>query len=872
MRGERTRDRDALINRYGLSARLAARVVALLARSTDITESLLEMVASHPALEELLLDGSLLADPAGWGQERLQARGRECGFRDAELLRIVNGPDGWRTIALEDDMLAEEAEAAQGAEPFAGTAVVRATPSAMSRVETERLFTPEEVARLKLAALTSQNPEERIEALRKLVFTPMSGAQKASIFVNVLIDPAADARVRQEAIRSLELIGFRSDLADTVRRLFEAEEEDVLYAVRRIGMLLREAGDAEVGVALAVTLQVLDETDRRPVILELLQLTGQAATVLTQSPQKTEQFIQSALRHLSTDFEALARPVEEAIRAIHRQAPGAVENLLWKEIERSTEPIVRAFLVHLSGSLMQDPQRRKDLAALAVAEILNPQLPESQRARLRYGLVRLGEPAARVVLERLRAETGSNRAEAVQLLDVVCTEGEVSTEVVNESVSMLLELLQVGEQATRRRILEASLPADPRVEGTLRRKVAAELLSHMTEWRLPTTAEMICRTLEKIGVPSLPSLLDYVRRRHPHEDAEDAFQSVAQIAREHGSAVSDEVAAEMLGLCQSLLDDPRARTGGFAIALASVCGYCAPGKERFDSVLGALKAKLWKVRYTFDIFEALGILAGSDNAEPRHQGELFELFDQVLDMKAPEVLGVKRRTADGTVYEFGTEVLFDTRVVPAMVRGLERIGVGSRTLDDLRRDVVRRLLVLWEGVSNVRVVWGPAAVETLVRAICSTARCPQLSTDMRVRLGRSMLSALNKISVVRSMGDICSYPDADRDMQAMCLDAADRMLSEWEGCERQDEERRMALLKGLGQIAANTALDARDARVELMRQNVLAALFQGLREGIHEVQRPLALLRDCPDIPQQQRDEIAERLGRAYGLMRAKGP
>jgi len=210
-------------------------------------------------------------------------------------------------------------------------------------------------------------------------------------------------------------------------------------------------------------------------------------------------------------------------------------------------------------------------------------------------------------------------------------------------------------------------------------------------------------------------------------------------------------------------------------------------------------------------------------------------------------------------------------VVPAMVRGLERIGSGSGTPEDLRREVVKRLLVLWEGVSNVRVVWGPTAVETLIRAICSTACCPHASTHMRLRLGRSMLNSLNKVNVIRSMGDICAYPDADSQMQALCLEAAERMLGEWERCEQQDEERKIALLKSLGQAAANTALDASAAPVQLMRQNVLAALFQGLREGIHEVQRPLALLRDCPDIAKEQRNEIAERLGRAYGLMRIKG-
>jgi len=868
MRGERTTDRDALANRYGLSARLAARVVALLARKTDVTQTLLEMAASDRSLEKVLLDASLLTDPQGFDEQRLRELAREAGFAECDLLRLVGGEQGWRTIALEDDLLAEQAEAVGDAGPLESTAVVRAARAAISRPETEELFTPEEVARLKLAALTSQDMDERVEALRKLVFAPLGAGQKASIFVNVLIDSAADVRVRREAVRDLEQIGFRSDLAEAIRRLFEPQAQEVLYAVRRLGMLLREAEDAEVGVVLAVILGIFEEDDRQPVVLELLHLTGQAAGILTQSRQRTEQFIQAALRHLAGDFDALFRHVEEAIRAIHRQASEAVDELLWREIERSTDARVQGFLIHLVGSLTEDPARREELARVAVAAILNPQLPEDQRSHLRYGLVRLGEPAVRMVLQRMEGNLGAAGPELVRLLDVVCTEGEVSVATVNQAMRRMLDVLQVGDRATRRRILEASLAGDPRVGEPLQRELADELLSHMTEWRLPTTVEAISRTLEKIGIPALVPLVDYVRRRHPHEDAEAAFLSMGRIIRQQGKAVPPELGGEVLDYCMSLLEDKRAR-GGFTIALASVCGYAPGAGSRFDDVLRAMKDRLWKTPYTLDLFEALGILAGSDNAEPRHQQELFELFDHILELRAPDVLGVRRTTPDGTVYEFGAEVLFDTRIVPAMVRGLERIGAGSGTPEWLRKEVVKRLLVLWEGVSNVRVVWGPAAVEALIHAVCSAACCPQVTTDMRVRLGRSMLDFLNKVSVVRSMGDVCSTPDAHQDMQALCLEAGERMLSEWEHCDQQDEERKAALLKSMAQTAANAALDARDPAVQRLRGNVVEALFQGLREGIREVHRPLELLRDCPHLSEQQREEIRERLSRAFGLVRA---
>ena len=304
------------------------------------------------------------------------------------------------------------------------------------------------------------------------------------------------------------------------------------------------------------------------------------------------------------------------------------------------------------------------------------------------------------------------------------------------------------------------------------------------------------------------------------------------------------------------------------MALACLCGYTPAGAGLFDRVLKTMTGKLWKARYTFDIFDALGVMAGSDNARPKHERELFRMFDRLANMKAPERLGVARKTAEGTVYEFGSQVYFDIRVVPAVVGGLERICVSPQTSRQLRGEIVKRLLILWEGVSNLRVVWSPGAVEALIRAMCSAACCPKVRVDMRVLLGRSLLKFLNKVSVVRSMGRICSRRESDPAMHSLCVQAAEDMLSEWERCDRQDDERKAALLASLGALAANTSLDAEDPVVARLRENVLEALFQGLRAGIQEARGALEDLRDCPDLPEGRREEVRDRLRRASALVR----
>ncbi len=869
MIGERTSDRDALIQRYDLTARLASRVVALLCKKVDVTAAVLETAAAGPALAAVLLDGLLMDLGAeAMDEVRLQALAAEKGAQEAALLRVVRGEDGWRTIALQDEVLADEVEGAGGGGALTDLALARGEAGVISLTETDAIFTPEEVARLKLTVLTSHNPQERMEALRKLVFAPMPAAQKAGLFVGALVDTAADASVRQEALRGLEQIGFGPELADAMRRLFGEDEEDVLYATERLKALLAEADDAERGVTLAVLLELFAEARDCAVVEKLLERITELAPTLARSPQKTEQLVQSALRQLAREFDGLRLPVERAILGCHRHAGDVVMPILLKEISRSADPRVRSFLVGVAVTVSGDQETLARLAKMALSEIANPGVPEQERSYLRYGLVRLGKPAARAVLELLTRRTSRHGPELIRLLDVLCAEGGVSEGIINEGARFLLETLRAADRETRRLVMDARLCADPRVDEGLRVSLAAELLANLVEYPARDTAETICNSLEGIGPIALRPLFEFLQRRYPHEETEWAFVSIGRIVRSSGQEAPPELMHEILEFCGALFDDPDAPVPAFTLAVAYLCGYTQEGARRFDEFLQTMQERLGKTAYTCELFEALVVMAGSDNARPRHQRELFEVFDRVANTRAPRQLGITRQTQEGTVYEFGREVLFDTRIVPAVVRGLENICVSRAAPPELSKDIVKRLLILWEGVSHARLVWGPGGVGALIHALCAAGCSDRVTVQVRVRLGHSLLRSLKRVAVVRAVGDICGRAARGSEFRDLCLRTAEMMLTEWEGSDKQDDERRLALLVSLGKIAANTVLKAGDPAVERTRENVLQALFVALRGGITGVREPLTMLQECECLPEERRAEIRERLSRAFGLVR----
>jgi hypothetical protein len=871
MRGERDKDVESLASAYGIGRRLATRVAALRAKKLDLTGTLLAEAARDEALGRLLLSSELLREAESLTEARLQTMAAQGSVAASGSLRVVAGDEaGWRTMALEDDVLAQEAQRQSGMQAAREVSLVRAVPQQISARETEGLFTPEEVARLKLAALTSQNAEQRVEALRKLVFAPMDGAQKAGIFLNVLIDREAEARVRREAVGSLELIGFRSDMADAVRGLFQDEPVEAVQSIQRLGALLREAEEGEAALVLAVVLEVFDQSKDAAILRELLRLTSSSIPLLVGNYQRTEQLFQAMARHLARDFDSLRPEVEATIRACIQEAPDVAADLIRLELRRAVDPRVRSLLLNLGESLAREPAQAAELAEMAVQEILNAALPESEKARLRYGLVRLGEPAVLVALRRLGQASGTERSELIRLVDVLCTESDVTDATVQTAVTVLLDLLKVADSVTRRSILDVSLLGDRRISRSLQEGLAGELLTLMVEFNLPGTLDAIQNTLERIGAPALRPACAFMRRNYPSEPARRAALVIGQVVQNQPGEVSDETAGDILRLCLALLKDESIEQGAFTIALASVCGYTRRGAEQFEGSLRELKDGLWRRPYPMDALEALGIMAGSDNAKPEHQRELFELFDGIVRYQARAGLGVRRETEAGTVYEFGREVEFDVRAVPAAVKGLERICLSRQAPQEMRREIVKRLLILWEGVSKVRIIWGPAAIEALVGAMRTAACAPTATPDTKVRLAVSLLRFLNKLSVIRSLGEICSQPDRDPGAQKLAVQAGTEVLDAWEACEMQDVERRLALLRTAGRIAANPALNARAEAVRRLRERTLQALFSGLREGMHEAREPLLLLRECPDLPAAQKREIDERVSKAFALVRVR--
>jgi len=389
-----------------------------------------------------------------------------------------------------------------------------------------------------------------------------------------------------------------------------------------------------------------------------------------------------------------------------------------------------------------------------------------------------------------------------------------------------------------------------------------------------------------MGSPAVEPLMEYLETDCDTMQGDLLVETLGEVVvREEGEGrLSAETVRAAIDFCMRFFERAEQTRGGFTQALARMCGYAGAGAERFGPMLEVMTDRLWKAPYSYAMLGALGTAAGSSNCPAGTRVDLCSRFTNILKMEAPKEIGRRRQTDTGTVYEFGREIDFDTVVIPAAVRGLESLCTADGSSDSLRENIIKTLLNLWEGVAKVRVVWSPAAIDALVRAMSRAATCEHVAPRARLVLGSSLLRfAYQKLSVVRALGEVASQRVEDARMARFCLEVGEHLLQEHEKLEARDDERREALLVSMARIAANGSLDAvgrqpePDAgesdktfgrRLEELRNRAVQACFRALREGCLFSRAPLEMLGECESLRADLRREIADRINKAFALVR----
>jgi len=855
-------DTEQLIRTYGVTRRLAVRVGALRAKGLLVSQTLLEIAGPGSRIEAMLLHPALLERADSIDTESVRRTARETGA-DEEGPLVVVEKDGDRVLLLEEEVLAETPPArAEAPTSLARAESPLAVQPVLDRRETEHLFTPEEIARLKLDAVAGGDEAARISALRKLRYAPLGAREKGGIYLRVLLE--SSGAVRTEAVRELEAMGFDRDTADALQRVFEGPAEQRRRAIRRIGDLLRRLQTGEREIVLVVLMELFRESALSGGDDPMLSVLAEATPFLAGHGNLVGEFTRICVRHL---LEApLTRRRGSVLRGLILKLAEADREAalakLWEEAATIGEPAPRAEILRLLVDIESDPAGRTRLCDRVVEELLSGEHDELTRQNLGHQLLALGGPAAETMRRRYAAASNDERVRLVPFLDLLCLEPSLDRKLRSALARQLLDSLKVADRRVRMEILCTRFFNQGQLPKDVRRALAKELLALLGTAESAEVSDRAAALLENLGDDAVPALYRALAARPSASEADTIVRILARILTgTPAPAAAARYLKRIYDLSARRLKQRTGQLGGYAYALGLLAASGRCGAKAAVEAFDLLTSQLGDVRHAADATGALSRLATTDLVSPEQKVRAVHLLASLVDRPPDEEETVLREveTEKGRIYTITGRLEFDSEILPAAVSGLARIASAPGTAEGLRERVVQLFLRIWPEVASWKRVWGPRSAAALAEALGTLGSDSRTDDALRTQILEALSGGMERLAVIRAIERLFRVPSTSRAFNERVVKSAADLLEQWIEPEIAPEQLE-AVLRAAARAVARPEVNWRRAAARNLRQRTLELLLESLRRGQAWPREPLQWIRNNPSTPKALRRDIAARL------------
>ncbi len=855
-----------LIARFGLTARMAARVGALLAEKVELTQAVLELAQPGNAMERYLLLPELLDLGNRVTTSKLKDLARKSDlrklFEDTPLVARKSG--GLVTIALEEEARAEKAWRAEAASEEAGRALVvrRGEVPAPEETELAGLFTEQELRRIKLTIMTSAKADEKIEAIRKLRLAPMSARQRGRLLVGLLGDDSA--AVRSEAAMALRDLGLSADLAQSVRDLFMGTDLEKAAAAQAISRIAQRGEALEGAVLFVVITRALREEADLAVQGQLIEALVAMADQIGGELACLEESVKILVRRAGANLAKLGGRIAAALRDLATHDPRAVSAICWQMLRDLRETKLRAFLLARLGEIGAPAELQDELARAALYERLKFSDLDRYAGELGAVIVRLGDAGLKQVLARLAASREGEFTALARLLDDVCQKGRVSAGGIKAAGLALLEALSRAKGERQGVLLDLRTLTDHRLPKSLRRDIAREVVRVMSGVLLDRSLDAAEDVLADLGLPALGALKERLEGKEVGPSKARTVQAIGAVVQEASEATKEELVEvrRAMAMCSAGMKKGEADEGAFAVALGRMAASPIIDERNASGVLNLLRTRLRDGRQPFKVLEGIGWAASNEKLSMKAKTEVSLMFINIFQGEMPEHLLDEEDSEEGVVFTVRPEAAAYSEMIPAVVEGLKRICFSISERSPLIERIVSVLLDKWEEVSTWKVIWGPANISLLSDALVSIASLATVSSEMRLQVARTLRRHLTRLSVVRGIGAIMELDSGSKEMGALALEIGEELVEVRAQDKFLTPEERAAILAALTAVASRYYLGDNAQRVARLRSRVVSLLENALRVGVADAYENLLKISKSAGLSDFQKSEIQRRLSR----------
>jgi hypothetical protein len=376
---------------------------------------------------------------------------------------------------------------------------------------------------------------------------------------------------------------------------------------------------------------------------------------------------------------------------------------------------------------------------------------------------------------------------------------------------------------------------------------------------------MVSGSILGLGGPAWEATLDTVLNGTRIETVEVACDLLGLLVERWGDApeVSGGV-ADALGKMLPLLDSSHHPAKGAVYrAVGRVAAHRAVSPETSAEVRRLLMERARTSSSTYDIIEGLGYLASGDSISEPDRMELCHVLVGFLELDLPKLSGRTRMVAEELVIEFGRETTAYTDLIPRLLGAMERVISRPSVSPALWRYIVDVLRKLFGRVARYEVVWAPASMLGLARALGVAAASPNADSRLREELTEVLLLKATVTPVVQVLGRVCMTEHTPR-MNALAGQVFGRLAGMLESGEELEVSERREILRSMAGLLERERIGEDEDEDRRARRRILDHLSAGARSRIGGAGDLLRQAAGRAKLGQVEREELGqwiERLG-----------
>jgi len=468
------------------------------------------------------------------------------------------------------------------------------------------------------------------------------------------------------------------------------------------------------------------------------------------------------------------------------------------------------------------------------------------------------------ILEHFNTFTRDMKSSVLYFLGTAIRRKHLDGEALNRTMEVLLDILRLEDNQLVIVLLETGILATPEVSREHKQSIARDLLRLWELFNVPYIQFAIEDTLLRLGTPGVKEMFEFIKT-HPlakvnKEISPILGENISKINRK--SDLKDKkIFRDCLKEGKKLFLAGAKSKGVIAEMMGRACASPLITKKDISDIYTMFTNAEDYAEYRNKILEGLGWLGSSPKVELEIKVELAARFQRLLNIKLPEVKGVKHVEDNINVFVLGAEADLYSDFLPVIIEGLARIGTGVELESPLQLSVLNSILRMWKRTYTWEVILGPAASLALVTGLSQLGSLPDLSAKTKKLILSNLIEWKNQLYVIEAVTRMAETGTEKYKLSALFGEMVEQTLEMLQHeNDTYSEKERMTLLKCFSTIIANKRLNPKDEEFNRFVEKGISYLVRGYKEGIRQTVDWLGALGKSTDISKQFRTQIEDIL------------